>query len=94
MIFGKIVGTVTAARKTEALTGYKFLLIQPHLKPASGHEHSLGELVVAVDLLGAGIGEEVIVATGRAARIATGKEDLPVDAAVIGIVDGNASWRP
>ena len=79
---------MTATRKTENLGGYKFILIQPHASVNRKGDAGSGELLVAVDLLGAGIGEEVIVATGRAARIAMHKDDLPVDAAVIGIVDG------
>ena len=86
MILGKIVGNVTSTRKQETLSGFKFLLIQPRIRPGNGAE-GLGDLFVAVDLTGAGVGEEVIVATGRAARLAMGKEDLPIDAAVIGIVD-------
>ncbi len=86
MILGKIVGTVTSTRKQETLGGFKFLLIQKRMKQGDG-DAALGEMFVAVDLTGAGTGEEVIVATGRAARIAMGKEDLPIDAAVIGIVD-------
>jgi ethanolamine utilization protein EutN len=87
MLLATIVGSVTATRKADSLSGYKFLLVRPRgVSAAPRNERD--ELIVAVDLLGAGVGEEVIVATGRAARIAIGKEDLPVDAAVIGIVDG------
>ena len=86
MLLGKVVGNVTATRKQETLTGFKFLLIQPRTLQG-GSDATLGALFVAVDLMGAGPGEEVIVATGHAARIAVGREDLPVDAAVIGIVD-------
>jgi len=87
MLLGKVVGMITSTRKEISLSGLKFLLIQPRTK-LGGTE--LGEMLVAVDLMGAGVGEEVIVATGRAARLAMGKEDLPIDAAVIGIVDARA----
>lgn len=88
MLYGRVTGQLTAARKAEALSGYKLLLVSPHTK--SGGGSGMGELgnpIVAVDLLGAGVGEEVIVAFGRAARMAIGKETLPIEAAVIGIVD-------
>jgi len=85
MFLGTVVGSVTATRKTDALTGSTFLLIQPLKNPSDPDKSNV---VVAVDLLGAGPGEGVIVATGRAARIAIGREDAPIDAAVIGIVDG------
>lgn len=88
MLLATIVGTLTASRKNDALGGYKFLLLRPR-GTSSAPRPDRDELIVAVDLLGAGIGEEVIVATGRAARLAVGKEDLPVDAAVVGIVDGS-----
>lgn len=87
MILATVLGSVTATRKTDALSGFKFLLLQPRARPAE-NDRAAEEMLVAVDLLGAGVGEDVIVATGRAARIAIGKDDLPVDAAVIGIVDG------
>jgi ethanolamine utilization protein EutN len=82
MLIGRIVGSITATRKTESLTGHKLLLIRPRSLNDSAH------VMVAVDALGAGVGETVLIATGRAARIAAGREDLPVDATVIGIVDG------
>ena len=87
MLLGKVVGTVTATRKTEALSGYKFLLVQPRASAKDKHDSGAG-LLVAVDATGAGVGEDVILSTGRAARIAIGNENLPVDATVIGIVDG------
>jgi ethanolamine utilization protein EutN len=87
MILATVLGSVTATRKTDALGGFKFLLLQPRARPGD-KDNAAEEMLVAVDLLGAGVGEDVIVATGRAARIAIGKDDLPVDAAVIGIVDG------
>lgn len=88
MLLATVLGSVTATRKADALSGFKFLLIQPRATPGSHENARANEMLVAVDLLGAGVGEDVIVATGRAARIAIGKDDLPVDAAVIGIVDG------
>ena len=80
MLLGQVVGNVTATRKQAALAGYKFLVIQPEGSPS-------GTVLVAADLMGAGVDERVIVATGRAARIAMSKEYLPIDAAVVGIVD-------
>jgi len=85
MLLGKVVGTVTATRKSETLSGYKFLLVQPTMDTG---EVKHGEMLVAIDVVGAGVGEEVILATGRAARLAAGNEQLPVDATVVGIVDG------
>lgn len=83
MRIGKIIGTVVATRKDEKLTGTKLMITQPltfDLKP-------LGEPLIAVDTVGAGIGEVVIFTTGTAGRIAARKLDSPIDASIVGIVD-------
>ena len=82
MIVGKIVGSVVATRKNEKLIGSKFLIVEPleHMADGKGR-------IVAVDNVGAGIGEIVLVAQGSAARIGCQLTDAPVDAAVVGIVD-------
>ena len=79
MIIGKITGSVVSTRKNEKLVGSKFLIVQPLEKEI----HS----IVAIDNVGAGIGETVLVATGSAARIGCAMTDAPVDAAIVGIVD-------
>ena len=82
MIIGKVVGSVVSTRKNENLIGSKFLIVDP-LK-------SMGdkiEKLVAVDNVGAGIGEIVLVAQGSAARIGCGLDNSPIDAAIVGIVD-------
>lgn len=80
MIVGKVVGSVVSTRKNENLVGSKFMIVQP-----SGDEKS--KRFVAVDNVGAGIGERVLVATGSAARVGIGKENAPIDAAIVGIID-------
>jgi len=76
MLLAKVTGAVVATRKHETLTGAKLLVVQPE---GAGP-------VVAVDRLGAGIGDTVLVALGSAARVAVG-DRMSVDAAVVGIVD-------
>lgn len=83
MQLAQVVGTVVSTRKEDALIGHKLLilsLIDPRKETASG------ELLVAIDALGAGIGETVLIARGGAARINL-PAATPVDARVIGIVD-------
>ncbi len=83
MRVGKIIGTVVATRKDEKLVGCKLMITQPltfNLEP-------LGEPLIAVDTVGAGIGEVVLFTTGTAGRIAARKLDSPIDASIIGIVD-------
>lgn len=82
MIVGKVVGTIVATRKNENLRGSKFLIVEPFEKMQRG----LGR-IVAIDNVGAGIGEIVLVATGSAARIGCNMKDSPIDAAIVGIVD-------
>ena len=82
MIVGKIVGSVVATRKNENLVGSKFLVVEPIAKMAGEKRR-----IVAVDNVGAGIGEIVLVAQGSAARIGCNLVDSPIDAAIVGIVD-------
>lgn len=81
MIIGKVVGSVVSTRKNQNLVGNKFLIVDP-LK-CMGDKSRL----VAIDNVGAGIGEIVLVATGSAARIGCNMDNSPVDAAIVGIVD-------
>lgn len=84
MIIGKVVGSVVATRKNENLIGNKFLIVEP-LKMMD----SDSQRIVAIDNVGAGIGETVLVALGSAARIGCQMEHSPVDAAIVGIVDNS-----
>jgi ethanolamine utilization protein EutN len=80
---GRIIGTVVATRKDEKLVGNKLMITQPlNLKL-----ELKGDPIIAVDTVGAGIGELVIYTTGTAGRIAARKLDSPIDASIIGIVD-------
>lgn len=82
MLVGKVVGSVVATRKNENLLGNKFMLVKP-LKDMSEKQ----DTIVAIDHVGAGIGEIVLVATGSAARIGCDMANAPIDAAIVGIVD-------
>ncbi len=81
MLIGKVVGSVVSTRKCDNLVGNKFMIIEPipSLKVTSR--------IVAVDKVGAGIGEIVLIAQGSAARIGCGDEKAPIDAAIVGIID-------
>lgn len=83
MHIGRVVGTVVATRKDERLTGNKLMITQP----LSVSEKPIGESIIAVDTVGAGIGELVLYATGTAARHAANKLNSPIDAAIVGIID-------
>ena len=84
MILARVVGTVVATHKHAKFEGAKLLLVQP----LTLDDKPRGTTLLAVDSLGAGVDEKVlIVMEGRAAGEALGKKGAPVDAAVIGIVD-------
>jgi len=85
VILGKVVGEVWGARRHPALDGRKLLLVAPYCWYDPSHE--TGNLV-AVDAIGAGIGEDVVVCLGDGARRSLGSANLPIEAAILGIVDG------
>ena len=84
MIIGKVVGHVVSTRKNDNLIGQKLLIIEPH-KTLGGEK--TGTRFIAIDNVGAGIGETVLVATGSAARVGCALDHAPVDAAIVGIID-------
>jgi ethanolamine utilization protein EutN len=84
MQIARVIGNVVATEKNEHLEGAKLMLVQP-LGPNGG---SLGSVLLAVDGVGAGVGERVLVVVeGRAAGQAIGRTLAAVDAAIVGIID-------
>jgi microcompartment protein CcmK/EutM len=83
MILGYVEGTVVASQKDAGLTGFKLLLIR-HVDRAM---KPTGSYTIAVDAIGAGDGEMVLVVSGSSARMAEQTLNKPVDASVIAIVD-------
>ena len=81
MLIGKVVGSVVSTRKCDNLVGNKFMIVEPI--PSLKIDNRIG----AVDKVGAGIGELVLVAQGSAARIGCGDDRAPIDAAIVGIID-------
>jgi ethanolamine utilization protein EutN len=89
MFLAKVIGQVVATRKEPELTGRRLVILSPQLvDPAAPNKFKPGSnTVVAVDTLGAGNGEWVLFVQGSSARQGAGLKALPIDAAVIGIVD-------
>ncbi len=83
MILGKVVGTVWATRKDEKLVGMKLQIVQ-HVELDLSLKRSF---VVAVDSVGAGVGEIVLVAQGSSARQTKLTHNMPIDAIIMAIVD-------
>lgn len=83
MFVARIAGTVVCTRKVPELEGFKLLVVRKQdLEGRSG-----SDLVVAVDVVGAGDGEQVLVVQGSSARQTERTNKRPVDAAIVGIVD-------
>lgn len=82
MLAGKVVGSVVSTRKNEKLIGNKFMIVE--IVDSMGAK---GQQLIAIDNIGAGINEYVLVAQGSAARIGCDMKDAPVDAAIVGIID-------
>lgn len=83
MYIGKVVGNVVSTQKEAALTGYKLMIVE--LIQRSTMERI--EEIVAVDLVGAGKGEFVLIVKGSSARVSTNTPDAPIDATIVGIID-------
>ncbi len=83
MLLGRVAGTLVASRKDEGLSGHTFLVVRQ--LDIEGRDS--GGYVVAVDSVGAGIGEVVLYATGSSARQTPRTQDRPCDAVIMAIVD-------
>jgi microcompartment protein CcmK/EutM len=83
MLLGKVVGTIVATRKEPELDGLKLLVV----KACDFDGKPTGGVVVAIDAVGAGVGEVVLYASGSSARQTQVTKDRPVDATIMAIVD-------
>ena len=83
MQLGRVIGNVVATRKDENLVSLKLLIVQPIAPDRS----NVGRPVVAVDSVGAGVGEEVFFVRGKEASFPFYPSEPPVDAGIVGIVD-------
>ena len=83
MIIGRILGTVVSTQKDPRLSGKKLLIVKPINLDGSDQSG----YVVAVDTVGAGFHEKVMIVGGSSASMAEGNKDCPVDSAIIGVID-------
>lgn len=83
MIIARILGTVVSTQKDARLSGKKLLIVKPI--NLDGTDQS--GYIVAVDTVGAGYHEKVLIVAGSSARLAEGNKDCPVDSAIIGVID-------
>ncbi len=82
MLKGKVVSNIVSTRKQAALVGSKFLEVR-----LIENNEMTDKFIIAVDSVGAGIGEIVLITTGSGARLALHNQETPTDAVVVGIVD-------
>lgn len=83
MQLARVIGTVVATRKDENLAGITLLMVQP----LTTNREPVGRPLVAVDSVGAGVGEEVFFVRGKEASFPYYPVEAPVDAGIVGIVD-------
>ncbi len=84
MLVGTVIGQLWATQKEPTLSGLRFLVVRPYLRGGDASS----ETVVAVDTIGAGTGERVLVVFGRAARHAIGRgQDIGFQTAIVAIID-------
>ncbi|MEW6194549.1 MAG: EutN/CcmL family microcompartment protein [Bacteroidota bacterium] len=83
MYLGRVIGTIWATRKYEAVTGYKMQFVQP----INANLEKLGDPIIALDTVGAGPGEIIYYVTASEAVIPLDVDIAPVDASIVGIVD-------
>ncbi len=83
MQLGRVIGSVVCTMKSDALEGKKLLLVQPLDK----HRKDQGRVLVALDSVGAGSGEVVYWCRGKEASFPWPEQEVPTEAAIVGIVD-------
>ena len=89
MFLARVTGTVVATQKAASMTGHRLLTVEPLRVDPQQRDRlaGTGRTFVVVDTVGAGQGEMVLIVQGSSARLTPETEKLPVDAAIIGIVD-------
>ena len=89
MFVAKVTGSLVSTQKVSSMVGYKLLVVEPYRVEATKRDSlvTTGRTFVAVDTLGAGVGDFVLLTQGSSARMTPETKTMPVDAVVIGIVD-------
>lgn len=89
MFVAKVTGSIVATEKVDTMRGHKLLVVEPYRLDQDGREQLIttGRTFVAVDMLGSGVGDFVLIVQGSSARFTPETQKLPIDCVVIGIVD-------
>ena len=89
MFVARVTGSVVSTEKVDSMKGQKLLVVEPYRLDGSTRDRlvTTGRTFVAVDMLGAGVGDMVLISQGSSARFTPETNKLPIDTVVIGIVD-------
>ncbi len=89
MFVAKVTGSLVSTQKMKSMVGYKLLIVEPYRLDTEDRRSlaTTGRTFVAVDLLGAGTGDYVLITQGSSARLSPETKNMPIDTVIIGIVD-------
>jgi microcompartment protein CcmK/EutM len=89
MFIARVTGSVVSTQKVESMTGQKLLVVEPYRLEGEQRKSLIttGRTFIAVDALGAGEDDYVLITQGSSARLTPETKELPIDAVIIGIVD-------
>jgi ethanolamine utilization protein EutN len=89
MFVAKVTGSLVSTQKVAAMVGFKLLVVEPYRVEPNERKSlaTTGRTFIAVDTLGAGVGDFVLLTQGSSARLTPETKNMPIDAVVIGIVD-------
>jgi len=89
MFVAKVTGSLVSTQKVESMVGYKLLIVEPYRLEAKKRNslETTGRTFVAVDTLGAGAGDYVLLTQGSSARLTQETKTMPIDCMVVGIID-------
>jgi microcompartment protein CcmK/EutM len=89
MFIAKVTGSLVATQKVSSMTGHKMLVVEPYRLDPQNRDVLIttGRSLVAVDTVGSGEGEYVLITQGSSARLTPETKNLPVDTVIIGIID-------
>ncbi|MFM7034472.1 MAG: EutN/CcmL family microcompartment protein [Planctomycetia bacterium] len=89
MFVARVTGSIVATQKAESMTGHKMFVVEPYRLDEKTRDRLVptGRTFVAVDTLGAGEGQFVLITQGSSARLTPETKSLPIDAVIIGLID-------
>jgi ethanolamine utilization protein EutN len=89
MFVAKVTGSLVSTQKADSLVGYKLMVVEPYRLESEKRESlaTTGRTFIAVDLLGAGQGDFVLITQGSSARLTPETKNMPIDTVIVGIVD-------